>query len=253
MCGIGGILYARPEHEVLESDLAVIRDALRHRGPDGEGLFLDGNCGLAHTRLAILDLSSRAHQPMLSSSGRFVLAYNGEIYNYRDLRAELKRAGRRFRTSSDTEVILELAEQGGAEALEALRGMFAFALFDRKRRELLLMRDRLGIKPLFWAPLREGIAFASEPKALRQLISAGAPSTEQVAEYLAFRLTSEGESLLAGLKTLAPGQRLRSDGSACHVEPWWRPEFGSDADPEKLHEVLDRAVRRQLVSDVPVM
>lgn len=252
MCGIGGILYADPHRRVPEPELAALRNALRHRGPDGEGLFVDGSCGLAHTRLAILDLSDRARQPMLSPSGRYLLSYNGEIYNFRDLRAELVRKGRRFETSSDTEVILHLMEEGGAAALEALRGMFAFALFDRERRELLLVRDRLGIKPLFWTRSEQGLAFASEPKALRSFAAGGAPSAAWIAEFLAFRLVAERECLLPDVQTLQPGERLFADGREVRIERWWRPETGSGADAAEVDEVLADAVRRQLVSDVPV-
>ncbi|MBW2495357.1 MAG: asparagine synthase (glutamine-hydrolyzing) [Deltaproteobacteria bacterium] len=252
MCGIAGILHAEREHHVREPDLTALRDGLRHRGPDDEGLLIDGACGLVHTRLAILDLSSRAHQPMASSSGRYLLSYNGEIYNYRELRAELERSGRSFRTTSDTEVILELMERGGVEALEALRGMFAFGLFDRETRELLLMRDRLGIKPLFWTEFRAGIAFASEPKVLRGLAAGGRPAPAHVAEYLAFRLVADTECLTPGVRTLEPGQRLASDGREHRVETYWRPQFGRDANPDEVDAVVGAAVRRQLVSDVPV-
>jgi asparagine synthase (glutamine-hydrolysing) len=252
VCGIGGILYADPARSVPETELAAIRNALRHRGPDGEGLFVDGACGLVHTRLAILDLSARARQPMLSPTGRYLLSYNGEIYNFRELRADLERAGRRFETSSDTEVILHLMEEGGASALESLRGMFAFALFDRERRELLLMRDRLGIKPLFWTRTEQGLAFASEPKALRPFAAGGTPSPARIAELLAFRLVAEHECLLPGIRTLQPGERLLCDGRELRVERWWRAPSGRDADPDAVGEILADAVRRQLVSDVPV-
>jgi asparagine synthase (glutamine-hydrolysing) len=254
MCGIGGILHADVAHEIAEGDLGAMRDALRHRGPDGDGLFRDRACGLVHTRLAVLDVSDRARQPMLSSSGRFVLTYNGEIYNHRELREDLKSAGAEFRTSSDTEVILHLAESGGIEALDALEGMFAFALFDRKLRQIVLMRDRLGIKPLFWTADQDGIAFASEPKALRSRTArvGSGPTAAQVAEYLAFRHLADDECLIAGIRTLLPGQRLVSDGRDHRVDSWWRTERGHGANPRALEEVLERAVRRQLVSDVPV-
>ena len=252
MCGIGGILHADRDHAVSERDLIPLRNGLRHRGPDDEGLFIEGACGLVHTRLSILDLSSRARQPMASSSGRFLLSYNGEIYNYRELRQDLERRGRPFRTSSDTEVILQLMEQGGAEALVSLHGMFALALFDRETRELLLMRDRLGIKPLFWTELPGGVAFASEPKVLQGLSTGGSPLPEHVAEYLAFRLVADAECLTPGIRTLGPGQRLTSDGREHRVETWWRGRFGRDADPNALESVVGAGVRRQLVSDVPV-
>jgi asparagine synthase (glutamine-hydrolysing) len=252
MCGIGGILHANPAHPVLREQLDAMVAALRHRGPDAHGVRLDGACGLAHTRLSILDLSPRGKQPMASPSGRYWLSYNGEVYNYRELRLELQRRGRRFESESDTEVILHLMETGGRGALTRLRGMFAFALFDRETRELLLMRDRLGIKPLFFARDAEGIAFASEPKALPAARSGAAPAPARLAEYLAFRHAAGRESLLPDVHTLLPGHWLRSDGREIAIERWWQPPRGGAADPEETAATLADAVRRQLVSDVPV-
>jgi asparagine synthase (glutamine-hydrolysing) len=252
MCGIGGILHANPAHEVRREQLDAIVAALRHRGPDSQGVHLDGACGLAHTRLSILDLSARGRQPMASPSGRYLLSYNGEIYNFRELREELRRKGRRFESDSDTEVILHLVEAGGPAALTSLRGMFAFALFDRQTRELLLMRDRLGIKPLFFSHDANGVAFASEPKALPAAAARSAPSPERIAEYLAFRHAAEQESLAPGVRTLLPGHWLRTDGRALAIERWWRPPDGRDADPDETARLLAECVQRQLVSDVPV-
>jgi len=252
MCGIGGILHANPAHGVRREELDAIVAALRHRGPDSQGVHLDGACGLAHTRLSILDLSARGRQPMASPSGRYWLSYNGEIYNFRELRDDLRRQGRRFDSDSDSEVILQLVEAGGVPALTALRGMFAFALFDRETRELLLMRDRLGIKPLFWTHDAQGVAFASEPKALPGAASLGAPSPARLAEYLAFRHVAEQESLVPGVRTLLPGHWLRTDGRELRIERWWQPPHGSEADPDETARVLGECVRRQLVSDVPV-
>jgi asparagine synthase (glutamine-hydrolysing) len=229
-----------------------MRDALRHRGPDDEGVLIDGSCGLVHLRLAIIDLSPRGHQPMRSASGRYWLTFNGEIYNYRELRDELRAVGREFFSDSDSEVILHLMEQGGVAALERLEGMFAFALYDRERRELTLVRDRTGIKPLFWAMGTEGFAFASEPKALPAASRSGAPSVERLAEYLAFRNWVDVESPLPGVRTLLPGHRLVTDGRHVSVEQWWTPTAGQAGSPEATWRILSSAVRRQLVSDVPV-
>lgn len=252
MCGIGGILHANPAHSVRREALDAIVAALRHRGPDSQGVHLDGACGLAHTRLSIIDLSARGRQPMASSSGRWLLSYNGEIYNFRELRDELRRKGRRFDSNSDTEVILQLVEAGGVAALTTLRGMFAFALFDRETRELLLMRDRLGIKPLFFCQDAQGVTFASEPKALPAAASQAGPAAARLAEYLAFRHAAEQESLAPGVRTLLPGHWLRTNGRELRIESWWQPPHGRDADPADTARVLDECVRRQLVSDVPV-
>jgi len=252
MCGIGGILHANPAHDVERGELNAMIAALRHRGPDSHGLHLDAACGLAHTRLSIIDLSPRGHQPMSSPSGRYVVSYNGEIYNYRELREELRRKGRRFDSGSDTEVILQLMEEGGAPALKELRGMFAFALFDRQTRELLLMRDRVGIKPLFWTRDATGFSFASEPKALAHASTREAPSPALLAEYLAFRHAAGQESLLPDVHTLLPGHWLRTNGREVSIESWWEPPRGATADPEETATTLSESVRRQLVSDVPV-
>jgi asparagine synthase (glutamine-hydrolysing) len=252
MCGIGGILRANPAHEVRRAELEAMVAALRHRGPDSQGVELDGACGLAHTRLSVLDLSARGHQPMASPSGRFLLSYNGEIYNYRELRDDLRRRGRRFDSDTDTEVILQLVEEGGLDALCELRGMFAFALFDRRSRELWLVRDRLGIKPLFFTHDETGFAFASEPKALARARRRRAPEPARLAEYLAFRHVADEESLEPGVHTLLPGHRLRTDGRGVRIERWWTAPRGGDSDPEETAATLAESVRRQLVSDVPV-
>src|SRR5947209_2405562 len=223
MCGIAGVFQADPQARVAERELARMRDALRHRGPDDQGIVVDGPCGLVHNRLAIIDLSPRGHQPMPSASGRYWLTFNGEIYNYRELRQELRGAGRDFESDSDSEVILHLMEWGGARALERLEGMFAFALYDRVGRELLLVRDRTGIKPLFWTMAPEGFAFASEPKALPPAAQRGVPSVERLAEYLAFRHWVDVESPLPGVRTLPPGHRLVTDGRHVSVRRWWTP------------------------------
>ncbi len=252
MCGIAGVLHADRDHPVGEARLAGMVSRLRHRGPDDDGSFREGPCGLVHTRLAVLDPTPRAHQPMASADGRFVLTYNGEIYNFRELRDELRAAGHEFRTGSDTEVILELASRGGAAALERLEGMFAFALYDRELGELMLVRDRTGIKPLFWVQDEEGIEFASEPKALARGARGASPDAARIAEYLAFRHLAEEECLAPGVRTLPPGHRLVTNGRKRVVEAWWRPDFAGRADGRDTDAIVARAVERQLVSDVPV-
>jgi asparagine synthase (glutamine-hydrolysing) len=252
MCGIAGILHADPSRPADSAALARMRAALRHRGPDDEGVHADGALGLCHVRLSVLDLSPRGHQPMRSPSGRFWLSYNGEVYNFRELRRELEATGRRFESGTDSEVILHLAEVGGLAALERLEGMFAFALWDAEERRLLLVRDRVGIKPLFYAHGPWGIAFASEPKALRQATGAAAPSAARIAEYLAFRHCAGEESLLPEVRTLAPGHRLVTDGRRLEIDRWWTPGAGAPSRAGDTGAVITAAVERQLVSDVPV-
>ena len=253
MCGIAGVIHAGrnipPDPGLLER----FRQSLDHRGPDDHGILAEPGIGLVHTRLSILDLSRRARQPMESPGGRFVLSYNGEIYNYRELRAELAARGAEFRTTSDTEVIVQLAEREGLEALRRLEGMFAFALYDRREHRLLLVRDRLGIKPLFWAELPDGVAFASEPKALQAHLRGTSPPASKVAEYLAFRNLLGEETLLPGCRTLAPGGELTTDGREIRVRRWHEfPVAASGTGGEALADAVRRAVDRQRASDAPV-
>lgn len=252
MCGIAGSTAADP------TILAAMAERLAHRGPDGRGQWMapEASVGLAHTRLAIIDLSAEGAQPMVAASGRQALAYNGEIYNYRALRAELERQGECFRSNSDTEVLLALLRREGVAALDRLVGMFAFAYWDGERGELLLARDRLGIKPLVYAPLgKGGLAFASEIRALR-----AHPGVEDgldrraLSDYLACLYVPAPQTLYAGIRKLPPGHWLRWRKGAFDVQPWWRPRF-ERAEATPAGTVLDdlrQAVRDCLVADVEV-
>jgi asparagine synthase (glutamine-hydrolysing) len=249
MCGIGGFASARLDAPFDESTLRFTLETLRHRGPDDEGIWCEGRAGLCHTRLSIIDLSDAGHQPMLSASGRFVLSYNGELYNYRTLRSELQAAGVPFRGESDSEVLLAALETWGRKAIPRLRGMFAIALWDRERESLLLARDHAGIKPLFFVRDGRGIAFASEPKALPAPRGAPGPGAARIAEYLSFRFLADRESLLPWVENVPPGCLLETDGRDVRVTDWTGPgETVAGSTPE----VLQAAVDRQLVSDVPV-
>src|SRR3989454_10180935 len=165
MCGIAGIVKRDPRETVDEARLKRMRDVLRHRGPDGEGLLLDGPVGLGHCRWAIVDVAG-GHQPMANEDGTVWIIFNGEIYNHAALRPELEARGHRYRTRSDTETILHLYEEEGERCVERLQGMFAFAIWDRAQRRLLLARDRLGVKPLYHACTEHELLFASEIKAI---------------------------------------------------------------------------------------
>src|SRR6266446_776678 len=165
MCGIVGIVSLDPRRTVDQARLRLMRDTLRHRGPDGEGLHVDGPIGLGMRRLAIVDVSG-GNQPMTNEDGTLWIVFNGEIYNHAFLRQGLEARGHSYRTRSDTESILHLYEEEGERCVERLRGMFAFALWDRARGRLLLARDRLGIKPLYYAITKEELLFASEIKAI---------------------------------------------------------------------------------------
>ncbi len=257
MCGIAGSTGA--DRGVLAGMMAD----LRHRGPDGNGLWQDDTSatGLVHTRLAIIDLSPGGAQPRLSEDGRYALTYNGEIFNYRALRAELEAEGERFRSESDTEVLLRLLERRGPAALERVAGMFAFALWDRERHEMLLGRDRLGIKPLVYAMLPDGgIAFASEIAVLRRHPGIDlAIDRDALSEYLACLYVPAPRTLHRGIRKLPPGHILRwRDGRIAELRTYWQPEFAGARRPtlddavEELTPLLNRAVADCMVADVPV-
>ncbi len=257
MCGIAG------SSEADAATLATLRDRISHRGPDGNGVWLDpnGGMGLVHTRLAVIDLTEAAAQPMVSSCGRYVLVFNGEIYNFQSLKAGMEAAGEVFCSHGDTEVLLALLRREGMEAVRRLSGMFAFALWDRERRELTLVRDRLGIKPLVYAPLPSGgIAFASEIEALRAHPGIDLQlDREALSEYLACLYVPAPRTIHAGLRKLPPGHWLRWRDGRIDIAPYWRPAYtGSDLGAtldetvEDLLPLVRRAVASQMVSDVPV-
>src|SRR5215470_16109582 len=204
MCGIAGWLVSGgvPQRHVLQA----MTDSLAHRGPDASGIWIESPIGLGHRRLSIIDTAEASNQPMHDIDGNVVIVFNGEIYNYRELRAELERGGHRFRTHSDTEVILESYKRWGLGCLQRLNAMFAFALWDRKARRLVLARDRAGEKPLFYALTREGLVFASEPRALRRHPAvARSIDPTGLAKYLAMNYVPGEGTLDAGIRKLPPG------------------------------------------------
>jgi asparagine synthase (glutamine-hydrolysing) len=260
MCGIAGILNLDGE-PISPVVLRGMSEALRHRGPNGEGHYSDGPLGLAHRRLAVLDPTPAASQPMASSDGRYVLDYNGEVYNFEELRAELQSLGFSFRSSGDTEVVLKAFAAWGEAALERFNGMFAFAVWDRERRRLTLARDRFGIKPLYWARLGDRFLFASEVKGMfahpewrTQL------DPEALAEYLTFQNLFTDRTLFRGARILPAGTVMAVDADGVgvprrYVEIDFRePDETGDRGEylEELHRLFHQAVNRQLVADVPV-
>jgi asparagine synthase (glutamine-hydrolysing) len=243
-----------------EAILTRMRDVMAHRGPDDADNFIEGPVGLGHRRLSIIDLGT-GHQPMATPDGRFTVVYNGEIYNYRELRRDLEARGVLFRTQSDTEVILQLHALHGDAGILRLNGIFAYALWDRDRRRLLLARDRAGIKPLYYAATPRGIAFGSEIKALFESgLIEPRMDPRHVAEYLVFRHVAGPENLFAGVLALPPGHMLAVvDGSASEPHAYWRaaddgpPFSGSYRDAvESLDRTLNDAVKRQMIADVPL-
>ncbi len=259
MCGIAGI-WQLDGQMVEASTIRRFIGALAHRGPDGEGVLIEdgGRLGLAHRRLAILDLSVAAEQPMRSASGRYDIAYNGEVYNFLELRAELERDGLRFRSDGDTEVILAAFERWGADCLLRFNGMWSLAIWDRRRRSLFLARDRFGVKPLYVAADPRRLAFASELKAFLHLDGFEAIADPQV---VAARLTgnfSEGV-LLRGVESLPPGHCIEVTPERARRWRWWNTldhlvSVPADlaAQAEEFRELLFDACRLRLRSDVPM-
>jgi len=238
--------------------LRAMARIMAHRGPDDEGVWHDADAGLAARRLKIIDLVG-GHQPMSNEDASGWLVFNGEIYNYRELRARLEAKGHRFRSRSDGETILHLYEDEGDGCLEHLEGMFAFALWDRARRRLLLARDPLGIKPLYYREQGDRLAFASEAKALLlDPTCPREPDLPALAAYLAFLYVPSPTTAFAGVRKLAPGHKLVFENGRGRVEAYWRPQAPAcpitepAAAAEQVLAALDQSVSRHLVSDVPV-
>jgi asparagine synthase (glutamine-hydrolysing) len=257
MCGIAGaVSLDRQPVARLDAALNAMGTLIAHRGPDGAGVWIspDGRCGLAHRRLAIIDLSASANQPMVGRNGS-VISYNGEIYNYRELMRELE-AGWTFRSRSDTETILAAYAKWGGDCLDHLRGMFAFALWDGQR--LFAARDRFGIKPLCYAIVDEVFYFASEMKALLPILPEIVTEPDALAEYLTFQYTIGDRSLFRHIHVLPPGHSLLVENGAVKVRRYWDVHYQVDWDhtpawfERQLSEILDRSIGLHLRSDVPV-
>jgi asparagine synthase (glutamine-hydrolysing) len=260
MCGVAGFLNldGAPASPVI---LKAMTDAIRHRGPDGEGHFIDGTLGLGHRRLAILDLSPTGHQPILTPDNRYILSYNGEIYNFRELRLELEAHGYQFRSTGDSEVALYALAEWGEQALLRFNGMFALALWDREEQVLLLARDRYGIKPLYYSHARSVFAFGSEIKALLPQPAVGTSiDQEGLVEYLTFQNFFTDRTIFANVKLLPAGSILRVDGRGQpQIRRYWDYSFRERTAPlpekdavAQLDYLFRQAVNRQLVSDVEV-
>ena len=233
MCGIAGQLLRERKAEL--ADIRSMCDQIRHRGPDDEGYHLDGGCGLGMRRLSIIDLST-GHQPISNEDGTVWVVFNGEIYNYRELRADLIRAGHRFSTNSDTETLVHLYEEEGTAGIAKLRGMFAYAIWDSRDRSLLLVRDRFGKKPLYFATLPEGLYFGSELKCLR---AAGVPldiDREALQLYFQFNYIPDPWSPYQGIRKLAPGGWLRYHANGEIEEGrYWKLPAPAEQAPPRIH------------------
>ncbi|MDA2923060.1 asparagine synthase (glutamine-hydrolyzing) [Acidobacteria bacterium AH-259-L09] len=261
MCGIVGIQKFDPSETVDPREIQAMCELIKHRGPDDSGIHVDGNIGLGIRRLSIIDVAG-GHQPIFNEDGSLVIAYNGEIYNFKELRHQCEARGHRFRTRTDTETILHLYEDLGPELLTKLNGMFAFAIWDSKKRELFLARDHFGIKPLYYVHQRNAFAFGSEVKAL--LFSqnvAREVDLEALHQYLTFLWVPDPLTLFRGVYKLPAGHyALLRDGELKIVQYWDLsfPPAGSancGNEAELLGEIRDRfqkSVQEQMVSDVPI-
>jgi asparagine synthase (glutamine-hydrolysing) len=259
MCGIAGFLLR--EGVAQSRIVSAMCDQIRHRGPDDEGVYTDGPCGIGMRRLSIIDLST-GHQPLSNEDASVWVAFNGEIYNYRELRERLAGHGHRFQTNSDTETLVHLYEQEGADGIASLRGMFAFCIWDARRREILLARDRFGKKPLYYAETPNGLYFASELKCLGV---AGAPleiDEDALRLYFLFGYIPDPYSPYRAVRKLMPGCWLRysSEGRVETGRYWRLPPFagrdGAHQDREevrrRVRETFDEAVRIRMEADVPL-
>ena len=260
MCGICGIFYPNPRRHAERDTLAAMNAQIIHRGPDDDGFFVEGNVGLAMRRLSIIDLAT-GHQPISNEDNALWIVYNGEIYNHQQLRADLQARGHQYRTRSDTETILHLYEEYGADCVKHLRGMFAFAIWDRRERKLFIARDRLGIKPLYYRYEAGTFLFGSEIKAILAYPGVKAEFNRgTLAEYLAFGYLSGAETMYSGIQKLPPGHTLAiSEDGRLSVTPYWDLSVAADPDPKPreyyvktYRELLEECVSSHLMSDVPV-
>jgi len=261
MCGITGLIHLN-NSPVSPAVLQRMTDAIAHRGPDGEGHWIEGNVGLGHRRLAIIDLSPAGHQPIASVSQRYVMAYNGEVYNFRELRIELESQGYQFRSRTDTEVVLNALIAWGVKALNRFNGMFGLALWDRQEQTLLLARDRYGIKPLYYSFQGETLAFGSEQKAILAMPEfKRSLDKEALLEYFTFQNIFTDKTLLNDVKLMPAGHYavldLKRRSPNLQMTQYWDFEFREpehDISDHEYREELDRlfkqAVNRQLVTDV---
>lgn len=259
MCGICGKFNFEPDSQIDPFLVRSMLESIRHRGPDDEGVYVRPGIGLGHRRLSIIDLQG-GHQPLSNEDGTVWIVFNGEIYNFQELRETLASKGHRFRTRTDTEVIVHLYEELGPDCLTQLRGMFAFAIWDERERTLFLARDRTGIKPLYYCQTRNALLFASEIKAI--LADPAVPrevQPEVIDRFLTFHYLPGEETLLKGIYKLPPGHYLRVRNGRTELRQFWDLAFAKPARPrsvkqaeEELLALLAESVKLHMIADVPV-
>ncbi len=256
MCGINGIISLTEKGGDYRDAVERMNAALVHRGPNDAGIFFDGGVTLGHRRLSIIDLSSAGHQPMQSADGRFVLVYNGEIYNFRELRSQLDYP---FRSHSDTEVLLAAWQAWGPACIDRFVGMFGFAIWDRVENELHLVRDRLGVKPLYYYQDTNRIVFSSEIRAvLASRFVSGRLNRSGLVDYLRYQSVHQPDTIVEGIHMLPSGAHLRVKGGKSETHHYWSPlrarvseNISADAARKKIFDALLKAVDRRLIADVP--
>jgi asparagine synthase (glutamine-hydrolysing) len=262
MCGIAGIVSLEPQ-----TVIGPMLESIEHRGRDDHGVWVSDPIDdsgrrvcFGHRRLAIIDPTPAGHEPMFSPDGRFVLTFNGEIYNYRELREQLRQLGHKFKTDSDAEVLLAVIAEWGCEGISRLNGMFAFAVWDNRERTLTLVRDHVGIKPLYYAVAGDAFIFGSEIKAiLASRLIRPAINPEALHQFLTFLWAPDPNTLFAGIKTVPPGHYLQVKAGDIKVTQWWDISFEQIDDhrsdawwQERVLETLDRVVKMEMVADVPL-
>lgn len=250
MCGINGFNWSDQEA------IAAMNKKIKHRGPDDDGYFVDGDMSLGNTRLAIIDLSPRGHQPMMNDDKTIVLVFNGEIYNFQDIRGELEKGGRKFRSGSDSEVIIRAYEAYGIECVKKFNGIFAFALWDKKKQQLFIARDHLGVKPLYYYWDGQKLIFSSEIKAMLLHQIPRRLNIDALNIYFRTLYVPAPLTMFEGIKKLEPGSYLVYKNNQIEIKKYWEPSDFSDisqADAMKeISRLVKDAVRLQLISDRPV-
>ena len=261
MCGITGIYNFKTLKKVDSAIIQMMNDVIKYRGPDDDGVYVDNEIGLGHRRLSIIDLSSAGHQPLSNENNTIWLVFNGEIYNYAELVPELQGKGHVFKSQTDSEVIIHAYEEYGIDCVNKFNGMFAFAIWDQNKKRLLLAKDRLGVKPLYYAFNNEGIVFASEIKSILQHPDHKHPEANNVAiyDYINEGYLTGHRTLFKDIHKLNPGSLLVIEDSVIKEQVYWKLQFAPMASEisekdyvEKLRELIVDAIRIRLRSDVPV-
>ncbi|MBD3164440.1 asparagine synthase (glutamine-hydrolyzing) [Candidatus Woesearchaeota archaeon] len=260
MCGIVGVYNLKGKSRIDRKILLNMIHSLVHRGPDDKGIFIDYNVGLGHRRLKILDLTRKGSQPMSDSAKEIYVSFNGEVYNFNEIKDELLRKGYDFKSKSDTEVIIYAYKEWGIDFIHKFNGMFAFALYDKRYDKLYLIRDRLGIKPLFYAIINDKIIFASEIKAILKYPGfKKEPNWKSISSYLSYRYVLGKPTFFKSVFKLPPGHYLSIDKKEIKEKQYWdipinhrKKDLGKDYYVEKVKELLEKSVQMRMISDVPL-